>query len=74
MPRLGYWERWHWFDWPLFSRRDGARAILDRVPRRCRTWPGLRRYYWQAGELEIDNDRFDAWRDGGPTPPPGWEE
>ena len=50
--------RWYWWDWPLFSRHTGARRILDSVPSAWRTWPGLRRYYWQADEITQAREKY----------------
>ena len=35
--------------------------LLDRVPQRCRRWPGLRRYYWQPEDLEAIRRRVARW-------------
>ena len=35
--------------------------LLDRVPLRCRTWPVLRRYYWQPEEMEAIRQRVARW-------------
>ena len=43
---------------------------LDLVPRFMRTWPGLRRYYWQAEEIawiEAEADRLQQLFGGDPA-------
>lgn len=45
----------------LLVGRHGVRAWASCVPRFMRSWPGLRRYYWQASDLEAARRKADEW-------------